>query len=193
MSLRMGQVVVTEGNRQSRLSRAIAWATHSWATHAFISLGGNVGVEAVFPRVRRIDADARLAHLRSSDRSYVVLDLPAMTLSQRFQVGLTANELVGRFYDVGQMLLYGLTRRFWNDGFGTVVCSRAITASYLSGARLDLFPEEVLAAKYPANSPHLDNLRAGYALPVDLLKCRLEVVEFQPSSRIHSLNDFLTA
>jgi hypothetical protein len=189
--LKMGQVVVTEVNRHNVLSRAISHCTRSVVTHAFLSTGGDYAIEAAFPKVRVISVEERLAHLRANDQAYAVLDLPGITVGKRYLVGTKAHEYVGHNYDVGQALLYAFTNKFWNDGTGTLLCSRLVTASYLSGAKIDLFPEELLAQKYDDSNPRLDNLRAGYAVPADLLHSKLEVVDFVPSSHSQSLDAFL--
>ena len=189
--LRMGQVVVTEMNRHNVLSRAIARVTRSVVTHSFMALGSTYGIEAVFPRVRVIDTAEKLAHLKANDQAYAVLDLPTSTLGQRYNAVIKALTYEGRFYDVGQLLMYGLTHKFWNDGSGTLICSRLVTASYLEGANISLFPDELLASKYGETHPRLANLRAGYATPADLLLSKLEVVDFVPSSHSPTLAAFL--
>lgn len=189
--LRMGQVVVTEMNRHNVLSRAIARATRSVVTHSFMALGAEYGIEAVFPRVRVINTTEKLSHLRDNDQAYAILEVPGSTLGQRYNAVLKALSYEGRFYDVGQLLLYALTHKFWNDGSGTLLCSRLITASYLEGAAISLFPDELLASKYGETHPRIANLRAGYATPADLLLSKLDVVDFVPSSHSPTLAAFL--
>lgn len=189
--MRMAQVIVTEMNRHNVLSRAIAHTTHSVVTHCFMALGASYGIEATFPRVRTFNLDEKLDELRANDQAYAVLDIPSLTLGQRYNAVVKALSYEGRFYDVGQMLLYALTHKFWNDGTGTLLCSRLVTAAYLEGAKVSLFPEDLLAAKYGETHPRLANLRAGYATPADLLASKLEVVDFVPSSHSATLAAFL--
>ena len=188
--LRLAQVVVTEGQRDSLISKGIARFTGSWATHVFISGWGSGGVEAWLPKVKPLDVAERLEELRSQDRAYVVLDLPSLTIKQRMAIVAKAESYIGRYYDVGQILLFALTGKFWSDGPGTLVCSRLITAAYFSGAEENLFDDLTLGTKYPLTFPRIGNLRRGYAVPSDLLNSRLEVVQFVPSSHIKSIEQF---
>lgn len=190
MQFREGQVIVSEGNRKSLISKGIAFYTGSWATHAFIYVGNGQGVEATFPRVRYLDVNKRIEELKRKNRAFVVLELPGITDDLRTAVARKAETYVGRFYDVGQLLVYMLLGKFWKDGTGTLVCSRLVTAAHYSVGEV-LFDEETLAKYYPPCHPRLDNLRRGYATPVDLLTSRLEVVDFCPSSRIRKIEDFL--
>jgi len=183
--LRAGQVVVEECNRANPFSRSIAKATRSQVTHTFIVGARGEIIEAAFPRVRRVAADAKVADLRRQQRAFAVLDVPDLNVFERLRVALKAETYVGRYYDVGQLLLYWATGQFWQDGAGTLVCSRLITASYYAGLGLDLFPQRILDAHYghlKAGDPRLADLKAGYVTPVDLLWSRLELVEFVPSA-----------
>jgi uncharacterized protein YycO len=187
MATKAAQVVVTEGSHKSLISLAIRWATGSWWTHAFLVVGLEQGIEAKLPRVAPVDVQERLAELRREDRAYAILDLPSLSSPQRLAIVQQANSYIGRFYDLGQDILFALTGQFWNDGTGTLVCSRLITAAYADGAHQDLFDEATLAQQFVPTHSRLDNLRSGFAIPSDLLQSRLEVVEFVPSSRIRSL------
>lgn len=190
MLLRVAQVVVTEGKHKP-WSLAIRYCTNSPATHAFLSVGRGQAVEAWMPTIRRFSATRRMEELRDQDRAFAVLDLPHLHLNDRVKIAAKAEEFVGRPYDWGQMLLFGMTGRFWQDGAGTQVCSRLITASFKDGMGIDLFPASVLATHFPPNFTRLDNLRDGAIAPVDLLKSSLEVVAFSPSSRVRDVADFL--
>jgi hypothetical protein len=130
----------------------------------------------------------RLEELRREKRAYVVLDLPTLTLADRCKLALHARSYVGRFYDVGQALLYTVNRRFESDGTGTMVCSRLVTAAYYSGLGLDLFPVEKRAE---APRTRRANLAKGYATPADLLRSNLEVVRFVASPTATSPEDLL--
>lgn len=187
--LRPAQIIVTEGYRYKPLSMGIAHFTGSWATHAFIATVGGEAVEAKLPRVRTFRVEDRIRQLHRENRAYAVLDIPSLPTVQRLLIAQKATSYVGRFYDVGQLALFAVTGKFWGDGAGTVVCSRLITASFRAGANTDLFPAEVLAT-YPPKHRRLDNLRDGYATPVDLLRSRLEVVDFVPSTRIKTIEEF---
>ncbi|CAN5699565.1 hypothetical protein BH23GEM3_BH23GEM3_04400 [soil metagenome] len=182
------QAVVTEGDWTSWVSRAIRRVTGSKWTHTFLVTGPDELIEAWFPRVRTRTLSERTAELARDGRDYVVLELPETTDAERHAVVNKAKEYVGRFYDVGQVLLYYTLRRFWKDGEGTLICSRLVTAAHFSGLgpeRGNLFPPEVLAAVPPRLEARMDNLKAGYATPDDLLYSRLvrirtEVVETVP-------------
>jgi hypothetical protein len=184
--LRIGQVVVQEA-AHDWVGRAIAHYTNSRVSHAFLATIPGQGVEAWFPRVRHVRTRARLAELYHDDRAYVVLDLPGITADQRRRVAAAAEAYVGRWYDVGQVLLYAATRRFWNDGTGTLVCSRVVTGAFRQ-AGIDLFSPAVIRSRRPARA---ENLRRGWATPVDLLTSRLDVVDFRPSSRVRRIVDLI--
>lgn len=190
MTLRIGQVLVSEVHHSNPLSRLIAWRTGSRITHAMIYVGRNKVIEAVWPQVRWADLDSKIADWKTEDQAWAVLDLPGVKLNQRAEVQWQAMQSVGRIYDVGQLAIFALTGRFWHDGPGTQVCTRLVTASYAPVA--DLFDAETLAKNYPAHFPRLANLRAGAATPGDLLKSKLEVVDFVPSSTVRSIADFHT-
>lgn len=188
--LRLAQIVVSEGTRSSLLSRGIAYCTGSWATHVFMAGWGTGGIEAWFPKVRLMNVNERVERLQQEDRAFAVLDIPTLTFKQRAAAVTKAMSYVGRYYDVGQVALFALTGKFWHDGPRTLMCSRLITSAYYSGAKVDVFDDATLGTHYPITFPRLANLRHGYAVPADLLNCRLEVVDFVPSSRITSLEQF---
>lgn len=189
--LAVGQVVVTEGERDSCVSKAIAAFSHSWATHCFLLTGLGTAVEAKFPRVVQLDPVVRLSALRDADRAYVVLDYPGVTAPDRLRIAQRADSYVGRWYDVGQLLLFALTHRFWGDGTGTLDCARLVTGAYDEGAHIDLFPKDFLDAHKAQLGHRIGNLAHGFPLPFELLTSKLEVVEFHPSSRIRAVADFL--
>lgn len=191
MEYRTAQVILTECNWLNPLSRLISASEGSPITHSFIVTGQNLAVEASWPRVHKFSLSDHLSHMTEHDQAYVVLDIPELTDDDRRKVAAKAESYIGRWYDIGQALLYALTHKFWNDGTGTLLCSRLVTAAFYSGLDLSLFPEVVLTAQF-ADSPKLDNLRSGYATPADLLRSKLTVVGFSPSSRFHSVEE-LTA
>ena len=176
----IGQVVVTEGSRGSAISKTVAWATGSWFTHAFLVTGPDEAAEAWFPRVRTFNLTERMKELREENRAYAVLELSGMSAEERQGlVSLSKRTFLGRFYDVGQAILYGLFRRFVSDGPGTLICSRYITASFHAGG-YNLFPAELVARRF-ASSTRKDNLTRGQVIPSDLLMSRLSVVRWSPS------------
>lgn len=185
------QVIVTEGERGSCISEAIAAFTDSWATHAFLVTLGGQAVEATFPRVAPLDYAARLQLLEAQDRAYAVLDLPNITADERRAIANKVTSYIGRWYDLGQLLLFAATGRFWGDGTGTLDCSRLITGAYAEGANVNLFSEEVLEKYKTQLGDRIGNLRHGFPLPAELLTSKLEVVAFHPSSRIRAVADFL--
>lgn len=189
MRFRRGQVIVTACNRDSVFSRAIAASSGSPVTHGWIVTGPNRAVEATFPRIRAFDIDAKLRELAKHDQAYVVLDM-RLGVKTRLDIATKAETYIGRWYDVGQILLYALTHKFWNDGSGTMVCSRLITAAYREAAGISLFTEEILDGI--EEGVRKDNLRNGYATPADLLRSRLRIVAFNPSSRFPTLDALLS-
>jgi hypothetical protein len=156
-------------------------ATHQRASHSILVTGADSGVEAWFPRVREVpNLSDRLATFRDQKRAYALLDLPTLTVARRLQIARNGLSYVGRFYDIGQVVLFALTGRFWSDGAGTLVCSRLVTAAYFD-ARENLFDAEVLGA-LPPDFPRCANLAQGWVTPGDLLYSRLVVREFVPSA-----------
>lgn len=188
--MRLGQVVLTEGNRNNWGSKLIEWATDSWATHSFIVTGEDQLVESVIPRVRTSSLSKRMRKLYDEDRAYAILDLQVMEENHRKRVAKKALSYVGRFYDWPQAVAYGVTGDFWNDGPLRLVCSRLITAAYFS-IGVNLFTERVLDVQYPENYKRLGSLRSGYIIPPDLLRCSLTIESFVPSSRVHSPRELL--
>jgi hypothetical protein len=184
---RIGQVVVTEGDRNSWISRAVAKATGSWITHCFIVTDTNEAVEAWFPKVHSFDLTERMQELRKGRRAYAVLDLMTLTAEQRSSLVATARSFRGRFYDVGQALLFAMFHRFFSDGPGTLVCSRLITATFKKALGVDLFDELTLRIKFHSDHPNRqENLLAGQVTPADLLRSRLKVIRWVPSSFIRT-------
>lgn len=186
-----GDIILTEGVRTSWISRTIAAVTDSWATHVHLVVDdARNAVDARFPRVRRLNALQHLKTLRAQDRAALVLRYPGNLRPEELAALTTvAEDFVGRWYDVGQVLLFLLTKRFWNDGTGTLACSRLITAAY-HHAGLQLFPPALLNRHFSAH-PRRDEIARGWVTPADLLGAGLVVTEFHPSSRIPSAWDFL--
>lgn len=184
-----GHVIITEGDRKSLVSRLIACISENWATHVFLVTAPDEAVEAVFPRVKALALSDRLAILQATDRAYVVMESLGASEAQRTATAYSALTFVGRFYDIWQIFLYALFKRFWKDGKGTLICSRLITLAY-EEAGIILFPEMTIKQWFSQKNAHTENLRRGFATPGDLLRSNLVVVEFIPSSRVHSVQDF---
>jgi uncharacterized protein YycO len=191
MELRAGQVLLTEGKHTAFVSAMIRYATGSWLTHAAVLVGPNTAVEAWLPKVRKFDVQARLDELKREGRAYVILDLPSMTETDRAEVANTALSFVGRWYDFGQNLLFLFTGRFWDDGPGTLMCSRTVTAAFSRGPDVDLFDDATLRKNFARDSHRLENLERGFATPAELLLSRLEVAHFQPSSTSPSIESLM--
>jgi hypothetical protein len=179
----LGQVVVSDGPRDSFISREVSRVTRSPRTHAFIITGPDRITEAWVPRVREYSLSERLSQLHREGRGYAVLDAPWLEARNRRWIADKARSYEGRWYDLGQIALFYLTRRFWNDGDGTLVCSRLVTASYWHGGGFHLFPDWHL--RKLQRDPNIDqralaarwsNLRQGYATPADLEWSQLEAV-----------------
>jgi hypothetical protein len=184
------QVVVIEVNRSSWFSRQVAKHTSSSVTHTIMVTGPNRGVEAHVPRVRAFDLDERFKTWQTHDQAYAVLDIPGLGLLTRQKIAAQAESYIGRWYDVGQALLFAATGGFFKDGTGTLVCSRLITGAFWGG-NVNLFPGTLLDEQFPIGDARRGNVADGYAIPSDLLKSKLEVVQFQPSTRIRDVADFL--
>jgi hypothetical protein len=137
-----------------------------------------------WPMVRAFNLKDRHRELREQNRAYVVLDVPGITAQQRLRLAGAGRRFIGKWYDVGQFLLFGFTGRFWSDGQGTVICSRYITAAVKTALGVDIFTPESLSKHYPSHYSRGQDLLAGYCLPVDLLKSTLKVTEFRPSKTI---------
>lgn len=180
--MKVGQVVVTEGRATSPYSNLIAWATGSWWTHTFMVTGPDELTEARFPRVRTFKLSERIKQLHREDRAYYVLDRPGITVAERCRLVRTMRGYVGRYYDIGQVLLYAVLRRFVQDGSGTMVCSRAISAAFQDALGLQLFGD---LSKVDPGSTRIEDLAKGECTPADLLKSsELSVVRFRRSTRI---------
>ena len=154
-------------------------------------LNATTAIESRFPRVRIFDLSSALAEWRAQDRAYAVLDLPDQSDETRQQIVACARTYLGRWYDVPQMVLFLLTARFWNEGVHRLVCSRLVAESYIAGGHETLFPEDLLAKRYALDDPRLDNLRMGEVAPVDFLRSRLRMIDFQPSTRVRTPAGFL--
>jgi hypothetical protein len=161
----------------------VAWATGSWWTHVVLVTGADEITEAWMPRVRTRSLIDRIAELRREDRAFVVLDLKGITHDERCRLARGARSYTGRFYDVGQAVLFGLGRRFVKDGPGTLICSRLITAAFQQFLDVPLFAPGVVGQDSRRHEDYL----AGECTPADLLKSILTVVAFSPSSRIRAL------
>jgi hypothetical protein len=191
MNLRPAQIILTEGGK-GLISRSIQRFTRSKVTHALLVTADNVAVEAYFPKVREVSFLQRIKDLQQQDRAFVVLDLPRLALPVRKRVVREARSFIGRRYDVAQIGLFALTGQFWNDGPRRLVCSRLITAAYQQAGVSTLFPERVIAHQFAGDLSRQANIRAGYVTPADLLKSRLEVVHFSPSTTVATVGDFLS-
>lgn len=177
-----GQLVITEGNRKSWISRAVAWATGSWWTHAFIVVGPDRAIEATFPRVRQFSLKERLAQLEAEDRAYLVFDLD-LTGSQRTAVIEAAESFIGKWYDFGQLLYYKIRGQFVKDGIGKVVCSRLYTGVFQK-VGINLFPKDHLDEVLPSWFVRRDNLEDGYVTPTDFFYSILKIVGGRSSSAV---------
>jgi len=168
--LKPGMVVITSGNRHSLVSKAIAWATGSWWTHAFIVTGLNSAVEAFNPEVREIVVSERLKELEKNGQNYVVLDLPDISDVDREKVAASAKAFVGRSYNNLQTALFGLFRVFWNFKASEPFCSTLVTKVFLSALNLHIFadqPDNELLARFYYR---WHNLQEGLVTPAELLQ-----------------------
>jgi hypothetical protein len=173
-------VVVCEGGQHDFISKLVRWATGSRLTHCFIVTGDDEIIEAYIPKVRKNNLTKKLAELRSQDRAYFVLDYPGMAPIHRELLVRRATEYLGRWYDIGQAILYGFARRFRNDGSGTVTCSRLITAVFKEALGYQIFD----LSRFDPSLTNLSDLAKGECTPDDLMKSKLVLQSFIPSSRI---------
>lgn len=169
-----GQVIITEGNWKSPTSRGIRWFTKSKWTHAFMVVSKSEAVEASFPRVRKFDLNERIAELEAEKRDYMILEYPGLTIQQRWRIAATSRSWVGRWYDIGQILIFVALGKFHKDGVGTVVCSRLITGAFEVNNK-PLFTETEWN-NLPDDYIRKDNLKKQMAVPADLVHSKLAVV-----------------
>lgn len=169
-----------EGGQHDFISKLVRWATGSRLTHCFLVTGGDELVEAYVPRVRKGSLLRKLAGFLKEDRAYYVMDYPELTQMDRCRLVQRAHAYVGRWYDLGQAVLYGLARRFRKDGAGTLTCSRLVTAVFKEALGIDLFDP----SKLDPTSTKLSDLAKGECTPDDLLKSKLVVRQLIPSTRI---------
>jgi hypothetical protein len=164
-----GDVLVTDGAAHDWVARIIQWKTGGLATHATIvtDAAHDEMVEAYFPRAKISSLSERIAEVEATGRGYVVLRHPDITDAQRVAIVARARSFVGCRYDVFQLLVYLLTRRFWHDGEGRFVCSRLVCAAY-EDAGLPLFTAAVCDRMGVSPARRAD-LMAGYGGPGDLL------------------------
>jgi hypothetical protein len=180
LNIEPGMVIICEGGQKDFVAKLVRWATGSRLTHCFVVTGADEIVEANIPRVRRAALFPRLAELLKDDRAYYVTDYPGLTPKDRCQVVQRAHAYVGRWYDLGQAILYGLVRRFIRDGAGTLTCSRLVTAVFKEALGIELFD----LSKQDPTSTKLADLAKGECTPDDLLKSKLVVRQLIPSTRI---------
>jgi len=180
--MNLAAVVVTEGGN-GIVPGFIRRTTDSIWTHAFVVTGEDELVEAWLPRVRTVSLSKRLADLDREGRRYVILDYPFHEPHTRRKVAHKARSYIGRWYDVGEVLHYLWKGRFREDSGSALFCSRLVTASYLSGAKINLFPRGLLDHLEHRGHPRIGNLRDGYATPADLFDSAL-VPHTPPETRM---------
>lgn len=172
--------MVCEGGQHDFISKLVRWATGSRLTHCFFVTGDDEIVEAYVPRVRKNSLSKKLTELKTQDRAYFVLDYPGLAPIHREVLSRRAREYVGRWYDIGQAVFYGFARRFRKDGAGTVTCSRLITAVFKEALGFRLFD----LSRFDASLTNLSDLAKGECTPDDLMKSKMVLQSFVPSSRI---------
>lgn len=180
MEFELGTVIVCEGGQDDFISKLVRWATGSRLTHCFVVTGADEMIEAHIPRVRKQPLLARLTELRKENRAYYLMDYPGLVDKDRDLLVQRAHAYVGRWYDMGQVLLYGIARRFRKDGAGTLTCSRLVTALFKEALGIQLFD----VAKLDPSITNLSDLAKGECTPDDLLKSKLVVTGLIPSTRI---------
>lgn len=180
LKLRLGMVIVCEGGQDDLIAKLVRWATGSRLTHCFVVTGADEMVEAHIPRVRAQPLVARLAELLKENRAYYLMDYPGLTERDRCLLTQRAHAYVGRWYDMGQVLLYGIARRFRKDGAGTLTCSRLVTALFKEALGIQLFD----VAKLDPSITNLSDLAKGECTPDDLLKSKLVITGLIASTRI---------
>lgn len=153
--------------------------------HAWMLLDAWAGIESTWAGVRTFDPLERFAQLEQG-RAFVILDPYWLTDDERRAVADSARSFVGRGYDFGQWLWWALTRSFWDDGTGRMICSRLLTAAF--EAALDTHPFDHDAGR----SMGAAHRRRGWVTPNDwrycpYLRCIVAVQSSVPSLHAQDL------
>lgn len=185
-------VVITEGKRNSIVSRIIAYfiarswkktATgeqlewglkYSWYTHCFLVVGPQRAIEARLFRIRSFDWTERIKQLEEQGRSYVVMEHPELTVQRRWRLDSRARSLLGKWYDLRQMITFAITGRFSRKQ--QVNCTSIITHAHKAALGVNLFDNVT-------DHPRQQDLQEGKGVPQDLFLSKLVPVGFSPSVR----------
>jgi hypothetical protein len=175
MDFKPAMVVVTQGDPNSVVSRAIRLVTGSWWTHGFVVISATEAIEAKFPRVVVLNIQERLAELDRENRDYQVMDLPDITDEDRAKVAKAAMDFNHRMYDIWNCVYY-MVFKVWVEGGKRLVCSRLMTAAFYDGLFHKVFRH--VYRKLPNGLKHrARNLEDGYCTPDEFLRYSdLEVI-----------------
>lgn len=184
MPFKTAQVIITQGDPKSKVSKIIRYFTGSWWTHDFLVLDAEYAIEATFPRVTVIKIADRLKELADEHRDYVVMELPGITEAQRTEVAAAAYKFQGRWYDLLNCVYYGFFGFWAEDGQRQMVCSRLITAAFYDGLKVKLF--ENVTEKLPVRLKYrAKNLQDGYCTPDEILRYSQLVEVFRTKYTIY--------
>jgi uncharacterized protein YycO len=177
MQFKRGQIVITEGNGKSIISRGIRIFSGSWWTHGFVVINEIEFVEASFPRVKVGKIGDRLNELERQGRAFVVLDYPGLSEEERDKVAAAASSYVGRVYDYGNFITYILFK-LWYQGTKRLVCSSLMARAFETGLGIRIFDN--LRLKLPKEShARVGNLKRGFCTPQDILNySNLKIIHY---------------
>src|SRR4051812_22866610 len=106
MNLKLGSVVIQQGNPHDFLNRIISYFNRSWWVHGFVVTGENEAVEAALPSLTRLNSggvkllniDERVAYMKSFGGDLIVMDFPNITDEERIKVAEKAKSFIGWRY-----------------------------------------------------------------------------------------------
>lgn len=164
--IKTADVILVGADKGSWVSRRIAKVSGGWASHVAICGPNDLMVEATFPFSRIRSLSEYLLELEKKGRRWEILRLEGAPQSKLDEIWRHATLLTGRWYDVAQLFIYLVTMRFWNDGPGTLVCTRLVSEAYKRGG-LPLFPEDHIKRQFPYGYPRIRDLRKGWLTPCE--------------------------
>lgn len=168
MEWKAGQVVITQGDPKSIVSKLIRWVTGSWWTHGFVTISTTEAVEAVVPRVKKLNIQDRMKELEAGGRDYLVMEMDGLTDEQREKIAQSALSFLGRLYDLLGCVFYVLFKS-WYEGTKRVICSRLMSASYFDGIQHNIFNN--VATRLPVTLEYRTrNLEDGYCTPDEVFR-----------------------
>lgn len=160
-----GDVIVTEGGHDVT-GRVLKRIVRSPWTHCFVVLDAETLIESDFPAGVQVSTlSARLARLRTEQRSYVLLRYPGLHRYERQSLAKEARRYTGALYDVLQALGWACMGRGWPVSASRVTCATLVSDVYAL-SRIPLFAW--MRCRYMSLA-QWDQLRRGVVLPADVL------------------------